>query len=485
MRLAKFVPPPRVATRRARRNAVNVALSAGGDKQISPRRIGRPGNARSAAGRLPDNAGWRGTAAALILPPHMAESYLQRLFAERIGGANYGKSTAIYKFEKIKRAKRAALEAHPGGEIIDMGVGEPDDMAFPEVVDVLCAEARKRENRGYADNGDEVLKQAAARYLERVCGVPGINPETEVLHSIGSKAALAILPAALINPGDVVLMTTPGYPVFGTHAKYYGGEVFHLPLTEENRFLPDLDQVPADVCAKAKALVINYPNNPTGASATKEFFERVVHFARRHELVVVSDAAYAALVFEDPPLSLLSVPGAKEVAVELHSCSKSFNMTGWRCGFVAGNELLVKAYGDVKDNTDSGQFLAIQHAAAYCFDHPEITERIAAKYSRRMDGLVAVLRRAGFDARKPRGSFFLYTRAPRAATRADGTRVEFADAEAVSQWLIGECLISTVPWDEAGAYLRFSVTFEAPDVAAEERVLAEIGRRLSTVKLEF
>src|SRR5713226_9470103 len=227
----------------------------------------------------------------------MSETYIQNLFAERIGGSQHGKSQAIYKFEKIKRAKRAAMATHPGEHIIDMGVGEPDEMAFPEVLDKLCEEARKPENRGYADNGDTVLKLAAARYLERVCGVTGINPETEILHSIGSKAALSILPAALINPGDYVLMTIPGYPVFGTHARYYGGRVHNLPLTEENQFLPDLASIPAEVLAKAKALVLNYPNNPTGASATPEFFERVVAFARRHNLVVIHDAAYAALVF--------------------------------------------------------------------------------------------------------------------------------------------------------------------------------------------
>src|SRR5437016_5486468 len=187
----------------------------------------------------------------------MSENYLQNLFAERIGGSQYGKSQAIYKFEKIKRAKRTAMALHPGAEIIDLGVGEPDEMAFPEVVDKLCAEARKPENRGYADNGDALLKQAAARYLERVCGVKGINPETEVLHSIGSKAALSILPAALINPGDYVLMTIPGYPVFGTHAKYYGGLVHNLPLREEGSFLPELDSIPKEVLKKAKALVLN------------------------------------------------------------------------------------------------------------------------------------------------------------------------------------------------------------------------------------
>src|SRR4051812_3438085 len=243
----------------------------------------------------------------------MTESYIQNLFAERIGGKQYGKSTAIYKFEKIKRAKRAAMAAHPGREIIDLGVGEPDEMAFPEVVDKLCEEARLPENRGYADNGDAVLKQAAARYLEKVCGVRGINSETEVLHSIGSKAALSILPAAFINPGDYVLMTTPGYPVFGTHAKYFGGLVHNLPLTEANDYLPDLDNIPADVLQKAKVLVINYPNNPTGASATPEFYAEVVAFAKKNQIIVISDAAYAALVFDGKPLSFLATPGAKDV----------------------------------------------------------------------------------------------------------------------------------------------------------------------------
>ena len=202
----------------------------------------------------------------------MAESYIQNLFAERIGGQQYGKSQAIYKFEKIKRAKRAAMAAHPGKQILDLGIGEPDEMAFPEIVEKLCTEASNPENRGYSDNGDNVLKQAAAVYMEKVCGVAGLNPETEIIHSIGSKAALSILPAALINPGDYVLMTTPGYPVFGTHAKYYAGLVHDLPLTQANNFLPDLETIPADVLKKAKVLVLNYPNNPTGASATSGVF---------------------------------------------------------------------------------------------------------------------------------------------------------------------------------------------------------------------
>jgi LL-diaminopimelate aminotransferase len=280
-------------------------------------------------------------------------------------------------------------------------------------------------------------------------------------------------------------MTTPGYPVFGAHARYYGGQVHNLPLVAARHFLPDLASIPTEVLGKAKALVLNYPNNPTGAVATPEFFARVVAFARERRLAVIHDAAYAALVFEGKPLSFLATPGAKEVGLELHSTSKSFNMTGWRCGFVAGNERLVRAYGDVKDNTDSGQFLAIQHAAAYCFDHPEITEKIAAKYSRRMSGLVQVLKKSGFDAVKPKGSFFLYVPAPRAAVLAGGRRLEFKNAEEVSQWLIAEKLISTVPWDEAGACLRWSVTFVAKDQPDEERVLREVASRLADVTLEF
>ena len=350
-------------------------------------------------------------------------------------------------------------------------------MADAGIIETLSAEARKPENRGYADNGSDVLKAAAANYMRKVCGVP-LNAETQIVHSIGSKAALSILPAALINPGDVVLMTVPGYPVFGTHSKYYGGVVHNLPLREENNFLPDLKSIPADVLAKAKVMVLNYPNNPTGASATQEFFAEVVAFAKKNQIVVIHDFAYAALVFEGMPMSFLATPGAIEVGIELHSTSKNFNMTGWRCGFVAGNELLVKAYSDVKDNTDSGQFLAIQHASAYAFDHPEITTAIAAKYSRRMDAIVDVLKKSGFQAKKPRGSFFLYVAAPKSATSAGGKTVEFATAEAFSQWMITENLISTVPWDDAGRYVRFSVTFAAKNQEDEARVVAEIDRRL-------
>ncbi len=414
----------------------------------------------------------------------MSDSYIQNLFAERIGGKMYGKGTGIYKFEKIKRAKRAAMQANPGAELIDMGVGEPDEMAFPDTVEALCNAARDPGNRGYADNGGGEYQAAAARWMKHVCGVEIADPSARIIHSIGSKAALSILPTCFINPGDVALMTTPGYPVFGTHSRYLGGEVHNIPLLEKNGFLPDLRSIPSDKLARAKTLVINYPNNPTGASATPEFFAEVVAFAKKHNLIVIHDAAYAALRFDGKPLSFLATPGAMEVGVELHSMSKGFNMTGWRLGFVVGNPLIVKAYADVKDNTDSGQFLAIQQACAYALDHPEQTQKISDKYSRRMDTLVGVLNRHGLDARKPGGSFFLYVAIPRAAT-TDGRRVTFENAEAFSQWMITEKLISTVPWDDAGAYVRFSVTFIAGDAQDEQRVIGEIDKRLASSKFEF
>jgi LL-diaminopimelate aminotransferase len=414
----------------------------------------------------------------------MSDPYIQELFAERIGGNQYGKSTAIYKFEKIKRAKKAAKEAKPDVDLIDMGVGEPDEMAFPVVIQALQEEAAKPENRGYADNGGEDFKEAAAKYMGEVFGVSDIDSMTEVLHSIGSKTALSMIPACFINPGDYVLMTVPGYPVLGTHAQYLGGHVYNMKLEEANDFLPDLDAVPADVLAKAKILVLNYPNNPTGASATLDFFAKAVAFAKANNLIILQDAAYASLIFEGKPVSIFQVSGAKDVAVELHSLSKSYNMTGWRIGFVVGNSLIVQAYADMKDNSDSGQFLAIQKAAAVALANPQITDEIAGKYSRRMDLLTTALNQNGFSAKKPKGSFFLYVTAPKSAT-VDGVSTEFDSGEVFSQWLITNELISTVPWDDCGNFVRFSVTFAANGVAKEKEIVDDIAQRLAKYQFVF
>ncbi|MEC7230830.1 MAG: LL-diaminopimelate aminotransferase [Verrucomicrobiota bacterium] len=414
----------------------------------------------------------------------MSDPYIQELFAERIGGNQYGKSTAIYKFEKIKRAKKAAKEANPNVDLIDMGVGEPDEMAFPIVIQSLQDEAAKPENRGYADNGGEDFKEAAAKYMEEVFGVCDIDSRTEVIHSIGSKTALSMVPACFINPGDYVLMTIPGYPVLGTHAQYLGGHVYNIKLEEDRDFLPDLDAVPDEIVAKAKILVLNYPNNPTGASATLDFFAKAVAFAKANNLIILQDAAYASLIFEGKPVSIFQVPGAKDVAVELHSLSKSYNMTGWRIGFVVGNSLIVQAYADMKDNSDSGQFLAIQKAGAVALANPQITNKIAEKYSRRMDILISALTQNGFSVKKPKGSFFLYVTAPKSAT-FDGTSTQFDSGEAFSQWLITNELISTVPWDDCGNFVRFSVTFDAKGEEKEKEIVHEISQRLAKYEFTF
>jgi LL-diaminopimelate aminotransferase len=408
--------------------------------------------------------------------------FIQNQFAERIGGARYGTDTEIYKFEKIKEAKRDALRMNPGKVLIDLGVGEPDAMADDGVLRELMIESRKPENRFYADNGIQEFRQAAAAYMHEVFGVGGLDPVTEINHVIGTKSALAMLPQVLINPGDISIVTTPGYPVLGTHTRYLGGEVVELPLREENGFLPDLHSLSDETLAKAKLLYLNYPNNPTGAVADSAFFEEIVRFAKKHELVVVHDAAYAALVFDgNQPLSFLSVPGAKDVGVELHSLSKSFNMTGWRIGFIAGNARLVSAFAAVKDNSDSGQFIPIQKAAAYALAHPEITIGTAEKYSRRHDQLSSILRDSGLDAIKPKGSFFLYVKAPAGVENGP----TFMNAEAFSHYLIQEHSISTVPWDNSGSYVRFSVTFEADGAEEEQMVLDEIRNRLQSCKFVF
>jgi len=410
------------------------------------------------------------------------ETFFDDKISERLGGVNFGKSTVIYKFEIIKRAKAAAKKAHPETALIDMGVGEPDWPADSLVVKALAEEAGKPENRWYSDNGIIEFQEAAAAYLQNVYGLKGINPSENIVHGIGSKPALALLPICFINPGDVLLTTIPGYPVTATYTKYLGGEVFNLPLLESNSFLPDFTIIPKEILKKAKLLYLNYPNNPTGAVATKEFFKDVVAFAKQNNIVVIHDAPYSALTYDGyKPLSFLSVEGAMDVGLEVHSMSKAFNMTGWRLGFVCGNSKAIKAYATVKDNSDSGQFRAIQKASIVALNHLEITERTVAKYSRRFNLLVAALNEVGFNARKPKGSFYIYVKAP---VGTEGGKV-FNSASEFSEFLITESLISTVPWDDAGKYIRFSVTFEAGTEEKEVEVINEMKRRMKLLRLKF
>jgi LL-diaminopimelate aminotransferase len=325
------------------------------------------------------------------------------------------------------------------------------------------------------------FRQAVAQYMKDLYGVD-LDPETEICHSIGSKSALSLMPACFINPGDITVMTVPGYPVMGTWTKYLGGEVVNLPLLKENGFLPQLESLTPDQRKRAKLVYLNYPNNPTGASASPEFFDKAIAFAKENNVLLVIDAAYAPLNFSGHPLSIFSRPGGKEVAVELHSMSKGFNMTGWRLGWVCGHPDAVKAFATVKDNADSGQFQAIQKAAAAALaNQADITPKICEKYRRRLQALTGMLKDLGFDARMPEGSFYLYVEIPK-GTKEGQT---FANAEEFSQWMITEKLISTVPWDDVGHFVRFSATFVAPTHDEETRVLNEVKSRLSDSTFVF
>lgn len=408
--------------------------------------------------------------------------YIQEMFAERIGGSRFGMSDVIYKFEKIKRSKREAAKLHPDMELIDLGVGQPDYMADGEIIRVLSEESAKWENRGYADNGIDEFKKAAAKYMDQVFGVKDIDYETETLHMIGSKAGLTILPQAFINPGDVTLITVPGYPVMGTITEWLGGEKYELPLKEEHDFYPDLDAIPENICKRAKLIYVNYPNNPTGQAATREFFEKLVAFAKKNHIIIVQDAAYAAICLDgQKPLSILSIDGAKDIAVEIHSLSKSYNMTGWRLGFAVGNAKIITALATVKDNFDAGQFKPIQLAGSYALAHPELTEQMNTVYKRREKLLCELLAEKGFCVTPSRGTFYLYVKAP--TGMADGTT--FAIAEDFSQYMIREKMISVVPWDDAGHYVRFSLTFHAPTAEIEKEIMDEVRVRLADCEFVF
>jgi LL-diaminopimelate aminotransferase len=412
--------------------------------------------------------------------------YFQKLFAERIGGVNYGKSNEIYKFEKIKRAKRQAVKDFPNRPLIDFGIGENDSMADENVRRIMAHEINKPENRGYADNGCIEFKEAAARFMKRQFNVE-LDPVSEINHCIGSKPALAMLPKCFINPGDLTIMTVPGYPVAATSTKYCGGEVYNIPLLEENNFYPDFDEVPEDIFRKAKLMVLNYPNSPTGKLATADFYKKVIALAKKYEFVVVQDAAHVMFSYNSEPLSFLQAEGAKDVGVEVHSLSKGWNMIGWRLGWVCGNERIVHAFADVKDNNDSGQFLAIQKAAVAALDDPTIPAEARKKYLRRLEKLVDTLQELGFQCDVPGGTYFLYAKAPKGVSVSDGnlSPTTFTNAEDVSQYLIREHSICTVPWDNAGAFLRFSVTYLAEDEPAEDELMYKLAERLNGITFGF
>lgn len=400
----------------------------------------------------------------------------QKLFAQRIGGEQFGKVQQTFKFTLINNAKLDFMAKNPSVKVIDMGVGEPEEIPSEEIISSLAHEARVKENRIYPCNGILPFQESAAQYLRRDFGIE-VDAKTEVMHCVGTKTALAQIPLAFVDPGDVVIATTPGYPVLPKVAGWLGARVINVPLERKDNFLPNSVEFEALVKKeRPKLVLLNYPNNPTGATATRAFFEKVVQLAHQYSFVIVQDAAYADYVFDGDFVSPLHLAGGKDVTLELYSLSKSYNMQGYRIGFVAGGAALVKAFALVKDNTDNGQFIAIQRAGMHALDSCQgFLRSNREKYRRRLERVTAILNKAGIEAQCSPSTFYLYVRVP---DEYRGERVQ--NAQHMADILISRYGLITVPWDEAGPFLRFSMTFEVgtKDFASEDEVLSALESRL-------
>ena len=317
-----------------------------------------------------------------------------------------------YLFAEIDKKKREVKAK--GVDVIDLGIGDPDLPTPPHIIKAIQAAAERPEHHRYPSyEGLLEFRQAVADWYKGRFGVR-LDPETEVLTLIGSKEGTAHMPLAFVNPGDVVLVPDPGYPVYAAGTWFAGGECHFMPLRRENGFLPDLSAIPADVAKRAKLMYLNYPNNPTAGCATPEFFRSVVDFARRHEIIVCHDAMYSELKFDGyDPTSFMATDGAREVGVEFHSLSKTYSMTGWRLGFCVGNAAAVGGLGKIKTNVDSGVFEAVQHAGVAALRGPQdISERYRKTYQERRDVVVEGLKRCGWDVDVPKATFFVWAPGP-------------------------------------------------------------------------
>jgi LL-diaminopimelate aminotransferase len=366
-----------------------------------------------------------------------------------------------YLFAEISR--KIAEKRAQGVDVISFGVGDPDLPTPAHIVDELVRAARDPANHRYPEtDGLPELRRAIARWYEGRFGV-SLDPDREVLPVIGSKEGIGHVALCFIDPGDLALVPDPGYPVYARGTFLAGGDCYFLPLTEENDFLPDLDAVPDDVARRSKVLWLNYPNNPTGAVAELEFFERAVAFARKHDLAILHDGPYSEMAFDGyRPLSFLQAAGAREVGIEFHSFSKTYNMTGWRIGMAVGNAAMIDALMRVKSNVDSGIPQAIQRMAIAALEGPQdcIAESVAV-YQRRRDRLAAALAKIGLRVRPPRASLYLWARLPEGQTS-----VEFATR------LLDETGVVVTPGVGYGpsgeGYVRLSLT--VPDERLEEAV---------------
>jgi LL-diaminopimelate aminotransferase len=331
------------------------------------------------------------------------------------------KNLPPYLFKELDR-KRTELRAR-GVDIIDLGVGDPDLPTPDHIIEAMKEAVENPDNHRYPSySGMKEMKDAVSKWFEHRFRVR-VSPETEVVSVIGSKEGLAHLPLAFMNPGDVALIPSPAYPVYHNATMFAGGEPFFMPLKKENNFLPDLDDIPSEVAQRAKMMFLNYPNNPTSAVADHGFFERVVRFAKKHSILVCHDAAYTEMAFDGyRPPSFLAVDGAKDVGLEIHSLSKTYNMTGWRIGFAVGNQTLIEGLGAIKSNVDSGVFQAIQVAAIKALTHDQsCVKEMVEVYTRRRNLMVKGLKEIGFEVESPKATFYLWIKTPKGYTSAQFT----------------------------------------------------------------
>jgi LL-diaminopimelate aminotransferase len=366
--------------------------------------------------------------------------------------------------------KKIADRVAAGVDVISLSIGDPDLPAPQAVIDRLCEAMQQTENHRYPEyRGMLALHEAIAGWFERRFGVH-LTPERDILPLLGSKEGLVYTAAAVLNAGDIALTPNPYYPVYLTAATSVGAQPYLLPLLERNNYLPDLDSIPPDVLAKARVLWLNYPNNPTAACADRAFFERAVAFAHRHNIAIIHDMAYAEVYFDDfRPMSILEVSGANEVAVELHSLSKTYNMAGFRLGMLIGNPELVDAVGRLKSNIDSGIFRPIQYAAIEALHLPSSwLEQRNAIYRRRRDMLIEGCNALGMRARASKAGLYIWAGVPDGYTSRD-----FAD------WLFDKTGVFITPGTNFGnlgeGYVRISMT--APD----ERIATALERMKTAI----
>lgn len=382
--------------------------------------------------------------------------------AERI------KNLPPYLFAKIDVMKSEMQKK--GADLIDLGIGDPDLPTPGHIIAALERAARDPKNHRYPSySGMMEFREAVAHWYQQRFGVM-LNPATEVIALIGSKEGIAHIPLAFINPRDMVLVPDPGYPVYNTATLFAGGQPYFMPLLKQNNFLPDFSAIPPEVARQAKLMYLNYPNNPTAAVADRSFYEEAVAFARRHQIILCHDAAYTELCFDGyRPCSILEIPGAREVAVEFHSLSKTYNMTGWRIAFVVGNADIVAGLGQVKTNIDSGVSQAIQQAGITALTGDQAyLDTLRTIYQERRDLLTAGLKDAGFEVSVPKATFYLWITVPPGFT-----------SESLTAHLLTQAAIVTTPGNGFGksgeGYIRMALT-------VDKSLIEEAVRRIKALR---